>query len=61
MNRAVVQIVATDAHDLTERTLKLRRAFEYVRKEWGAERAERLFCVNPRKIIHGEDIDTEDL
>ena len=57
MDRNIVHIIATDAHDLNKRTLKLGKAFEFVSKRWGPERAEMLFYENPQKVIAGEDID----
>lgn len=56
MNENLVHVVATDAHNLTNRPLKLREAFNLVSKTWGEKRALKLFCENPRKIIHGEAI-----
>lgn len=56
MNRNVVHIIASDAHDLNKRTLKLGKAFDYVSKKWGPDRAELLFYTNPKKVINGEDI-----
>ena len=57
MNTNIVHIIATDAHDLTRRTLKLRKAYEYVSKKWGSEKADLLCSINPGKVIKGETID----
>lgn len=57
MDANLVHVIATDAHDVTRRTLKLRRAYELVLEKWGPDRAEMLFRTNPKKIINGEDID----
>ncbi|MBN1559215.1 hypothetical protein JW998_03125 [candidate division KSB1 bacterium] len=57
MNSNAVHIIASDAHDLTRRTLTLRKAYDYVSKKWGAEKAELLFSINPDKVIKGESID----
>lgn len=57
MEANLVQIVASDAHDIDRRKLKLRRAFEYVAENWGTERANMLFIENPQKVIKGQDIE----
>lgn len=57
MNADLVQIIASDAHDLVNRKLKLRRAYDLVCEQWGTERAALLFNKNPLKVIRGEDID----
>ena len=57
MDANLVQIVASDAHDTVRRKLKLKRAYEYVRDNWGPERADLLLYQNPLKVIRGEDID----
>lgn len=56
MNTNVVHIIASDAHDLNRRTLKLGKAFDYVSKKWGMQRAELLFYTNPLKVIQGQDV-----
>ncbi len=57
MDANLVHIIATDAHDLTRRKLKLRRAYDYVSEKWGPERADMLFRSNPQKVINGETIE----
>jgi protein-tyrosine phosphatase len=57
MNSNSVHIIATDAHDVSKRTLTLRKTYEYVSRKWGAEKAELLFSINPAKVIKGEPID----
>ncbi len=57
MDANLVHIIATDAHDLTRRKLKLRRAYDYVSEKWGPERAELLFTTNPKKVIRGDTIE----
>lgn len=56
MDANLVHIIATDAHDVTRRKLKLRRAYDYVSEKWGPDRAETLFSTNPKKVIEGEGI-----
>jgi protein-tyrosine phosphatase len=58
MDADVVHFIATDAHDLDKRPLKLRDAYEAVASGWGEERAHRLFYENPRRVIRGEYIDS---
>ncbi|MBN1481867.1 capsular biosynthesis protein [candidate division KSB1 bacterium] len=56
MNTNVVHIIASDAHDLDRRALKLGKAYDYVCKKWGPDRADMLFYANPQKVLNGEDI-----
>ncbi len=60
MDADLVQLIATDAHDLTRRRLKLRAAFDMVCDKWGPDRADRLFRKNPRKVIAGEEVERGD-
>ena len=57
MDANLVHVISTDAHDASRRVLKLGAAHKLVLEKWGPERAEKLFWSNPKKIIHGEDID----
>jgi protein-tyrosine phosphatase len=57
MDANLVHVIATDAHDVNRRVLKLKRAYELVLEKWGPDRAEMLFWTNPKKIINGEEID----
>jgi protein-tyrosine phosphatase len=52
----LVHFIASDAHDLKTRPLKLRDAFELVKTKWGSERAHALFYENQVKMMKGEDI-----
>jgi len=56
MNANLVHIVATDAHNLTSRPLRLREAFLFVQEKWGSERARVLFYENPKKLIQGQPV-----
>src|ERR1051325_5232084 len=47
IGRGLVHFVASDAHNLTGRPHKLRAAYDLVRTEFGAEKAEALFVENP--------------
>ena len=52
----LVQVVATDAHNLSSRPLMLSTAYHIVAENWGIERADLLFYENPGKLISGEKI-----
>lgn len=52
----LVQIVATDAHNLSSRPMKLSAAYHVVAENWGIERADLLFYENPEKLISGDKI-----
>jgi protein-tyrosine phosphatase len=52
----LVSLIATDAHDLLSRPLRLRSAFEFVQERWGNEKAQALFYENPQKIILAQDV-----
>jgi protein-tyrosine phosphatase len=57
MRRALVHIVASDAHDTKDRPPLLDEAFGYVSRNYGAACAERLFVRNPGAVIAGEPIE----
>lgn len=46
-----VEFLASDAHSVETRGSNLGRVYHYIRKEYGEERARRLFVENPGKII----------
>ncbi len=56
MDANLVHIIATDAHNLSSRPLRLREAFLFVQEKWGNERAHALCYENPKKLIQGQDI-----
>jgi protein-tyrosine phosphatase len=56
MNSNLIHFIASDAHDVNSRPLKLRDAYEFVRKTWGGERARQLFYENQMKMMQAEDI-----
>jgi len=58
MDRRIVHVVASDAHDPVHRHPQLGEARAGVEKLSGTENAERLFELNPRKIIEGCPADT---
>jgi protein-tyrosine phosphatase len=53
MDRLLVHVVASDAHDPVHRHPRLSDAHAEVKKRVGEENAARLFEANPRKIIEG--------
>ena len=47
----LVDIVASDSHNMTDRKNHMKECYEYIAKRYGEGRAERLFCTNPGKIL----------
>jgi len=56
----LVQVIATDAHDLRFRSPNLSRALEIAARRVGDKKAERLVKKNPRQIINAEPVVGED-
>ncbi|HPG41350.1 MAG TPA: hypothetical protein PLP19_05530 [bacterium] len=56
MDANLVHLVASDAHNLTSRPLKLAEAYKFVEEKWGKPRADKLFYENPLQVIAGETI-----
>lgn len=56
MDANLVHLIASDAHNLTSRPLKLGEAYKFVEERWGKLRADMLFSENPLKVIAGETI-----
>ncbi|MGB6597247.1 MAG: CpsB/CapC family capsule biosynthesis tyrosine phosphatase [Candidatus Acidiferrum sp.] len=52
----LVHIVASDAHNMRGRPLKLRPAFDQVREQFGEEKANALFVENPMAAFEGRDL-----
>jgi protein-tyrosine phosphatase len=52
----LVHIVASDAHNLRGRPLKLRAAFDVVREQFGEEKARALFIENPMAAFEGQEL-----
>jgi protein-tyrosine phosphatase len=50
----LVDVVASDAHNLSSRTPKLLAAANFVESKFGAEYAELIFNVIPEKIISNQ-------
>jgi len=58
MQRGLVHIVASDAHDTKHRPPTLKEAYEYVAKASGPGRAEMLFVRNPAATLRGDPLET---
>ena len=56
LRNRIVDIIASDAHDIKYRPPVLTQAFDYVTKEYGARTAEILFFENPRATLNGEAV-----
>lgn len=52
----LVHFVASDAHNMRGRPLKLRPAFDAVREQFGREKALALFVENPKAAFEGRDL-----
>jgi len=60
IKKAQVQIVASDCHNVHNRSMSLSAAYDMVDNICGKKRAELLFSINPRKVINGEAVNAED-
>jgi len=56
IKNGLVHIVASDCHDLEERGINLADAYRIVEKKYGLELAEKLFYINPLKVIKNREI-----
>jgi protein-tyrosine phosphatase len=56
MERGLVQVVASDAHDTRHRAPVLDEAYRHLAREYGEDAAVALFTENPRAIIAGVPI-----
>ncbi len=54
MEVGLVDIVASDAHDVKRRPPQLLYAYQTVEKQYGAARAARLFYETPQRLLAGE-------
>jgi protein-tyrosine phosphatase len=52
----IVHFVASDAHNLKSRPLKLRPAYDLVASQFGVEKAEALFHDNPLAAFEGREL-----
>lgn len=51
-----VHLVASDAHSIENRPPALKGAFDYLRRRFGIETAERLCIRNPKAVFNGEPV-----
>jgi protein-tyrosine phosphatase len=51
-----VHFLASDAHNVTTRPLKLKETFDQVTKTWGADVAQALLVDNPRAAFDGKSL-----
>jgi protein-tyrosine phosphatase len=61
LKKNLVHVIASDAHDPTNRPPRLDLAFDYVAENYTLELARRLFVENPEKVLDGEPISGDDL
>ena len=61
LQKGLVHIVASDAHDTKHRPPSLKEAYEYVSKQCGPERAELLFVTNPSAALTGAPVEPVDV
>lgn len=51
LSRQWADVIASDAHDLTERSCRMGECRSRIEKKYGNEYAEALFVTNPMRII----------
>ena len=51
-----MHFVASDAHNTTRRPHKLRAAYDFVRRQFGKEKAEALLVENPLAAFEGRPL-----
>jgi protein-tyrosine phosphatase len=56
LSEGMVHIVASDAHNMRGRPLKLSPAYNVVREQMGEETAEALFVHNPKAAFEGREL-----
>lgn len=56
LKRRQVHFIATDAHDLKRRAPHLSDCADYVKKKYGEDYGEKIFCENPLCVIRDKDI-----
>lgn len=60
LDHNLVHFIASDAHDLNDRPLKLIDGYEQIKKKYSKQLADDLFYNNPLKVINDEPIKTGD-
>ena len=56
LKQDLVHFVATDAHDLSERTPCLSQCAKYIEKKYGEDSKRQLFYDHPMCVLHDEYI-----
>jgi|SRR5579871_611306 len=56
MGENIVHFLASDAHNVTSRPLRLKETFEYVAKTWGENIAQALLVENPGAVYDGQPL-----
>lgn len=56
LKRRQVHFIASDAHDLKKRVPCLSDCAKFIRKKYGEDYSEKLFCENPLCVIRDKDI-----
>ena len=56
LSHNLVHCVASDMHNLSSRPPYMKQAFDVISHQYGKERAEELFVVNPQSIILNKNI-----
>jgi protein-tyrosine phosphatase len=59
LQRGLIHFVASDAHDATFRTPRLRDAYGLLADTWGEDSIRPLFVDNPRAVLAGDAVDVE--
>ncbi|HNW58836.1 MAG TPA: hypothetical protein PKI62_04075 [bacterium] len=59
LDAGLVHLIASDAHDLKMRPLRLQAAYAAVAERCGGEIAQRLFADNPARILRGEQVQAD--
>ena len=60
LQKGLVHIVASDAHDAKYRPPSLKQAYEYVSKACGERRAGMVFVTNPTSVLTGAAVEIAD-
>lgn len=55
LNLDIVDFIASDAHHVRERGSGLERVYRFIEKEYGSERAKRLFVTNPEEVVRARE------
>ncbi len=56
MKRGLVDLVASDCHNMEDRSPGLKKTYDAARRKYGREAADRIFLDNPERIIKGQDV-----